>query len=139
MFVRLPRNSVVSPNLPTRCLPQAGLYGRDRCLDYGPMFTQLHGRKWVLVPGAVEIRNDSALCNIFEAENRIIVPIVLGRCGSVEARIRSRLFHSTDVLLEIWYPGAEEPVRSHRTIHGEHLMITAPLRRGCAFVVITPE
>ena len=109
-------------------------------LDYGPMFTHLRGRTWVMIPEVIEVRNGTALSNLFTVGKRIVVPIVMGREDSAAIRIRhcDQLLLPSVVSVETWYPGESKPAKSELKIHDNELAIKMPLQRGCAFLVISP-
>ncbi|HTY59484.1 MAG TPA: hypothetical protein VMF59_11740 [Bacteroidota bacterium] len=108
-------------------------------LDYGPMFTRMHGRSWVLLPRVVEVVRGGALCNIFTSERRVLVPLVMGTTDSAGVRIRqcARMGLFSGAKLETWYPGEEQPVTGSVTVRGDELDLSVPLRRGCAFLVLS--
>jgi len=107
-------------------------------LDYGMMFSLLHGRKWVLIPGIVDAPADEALCNLFTCPGRVVIPVVLGRADSAHVRVT----HPGELGLaridsaSLWFPGATAPVKTRIAASGDGLEMTVPLRRGCAFLVI---
>jgi hypothetical protein len=109
-------------------------------LEYGRMFSRLRGRVWVLIPGIVSVRGDAALCNIFKTGKNLLVPVVLGRRDTVSVHIRhcEQLFRSTALSLETWYPGDEHAATSKVNIRRNEVTLDVPLRRGCAFLVLTP-
>ena len=107
-------------------------------MDYGRMFTLMHGRRWVLIPGVVSIPGGEALCNLFTCPGRVIIPVVLGRSDTAHLRVKhlGRLGITAKTAAELWYPGADAPVKSPASVTGDELSMTVPLRRGCAFVVL---
>jgi hypothetical protein len=108
-------------------------------LDYGPMFTLLHGRSWVLIPGVAEVAHERALCNVFRTGKRVLVPVVMGAADTVAVRLRHcgdlGLFSSLQV--ETWHPGEEKPVTGRVIVSGDELNLNVPLERGCAFLVLS--
>ena len=132
--------------------PSAPFPGNDHCigpnpqveryyLDYGPMFTRLHGRKWVLLPHVVEVRSESALCNLFAVGQKLVLPIVLGGADSTRVKIRycHELLHSEAVSVEAFYPGQDKPDIFDARATLDELSFTVPLRRGCAFLTLSPQ
>jgi len=107
-------------------------------LDYGMMFTLMHGKRWVLTPGVVDVPGGEALCNIFACPGRVIIPVVLGRGDTAHVRVthlRDLGFFSPPTA-EVWFPGAAAPLDATVYVSRDRLDITVPLRRGCAFVVL---
>jgi hypothetical protein len=108
-------------------------------LDYGHMFTMMHGRSWVLMPNVAEVAREGALCNMFRGGKRILVPVVMGTADTVTLRLRHcgelGLFPSLQV--ETWYPGKDKPVKGRATVQGDELIMNVPLERGCAFLVFS--
>jgi len=112
----------------------------ERCyLDYGMMFTLMHGRRWVLTPGVVDVPGGEALCNLFACPGRVVVPIVFGRGDTAHLRVRhlSEIGFFLPPAAEVWYPGASAPLEAAVIPSRDQLDITVPLQRGCAFVVLT--
>lgn len=110
-------------------------------LDYGPMFNALKGRRWVLLPNVVDVEEGKALANLFTAGNTVVIPVVMGKEDSVTVRVRrcDQLVAGRRVLLETWYPGEKKPVASEREVVGGEIVLTVPLKRECAFVILKPE
>ncbi len=108
-------------------------------LDYGPMFTLMHGRSWVLLPAVTEVLRGRALCNIFQAGRRILVPVVMGSSDTVTVSVRhcGVLGLASTIVTETWYPGQEKPVTGRATVRGDELELSVPLKRGCAFLVLS--
>ena len=108
-------------------------------LDYGPMFTRMHGRSWVLLAGVADVVRGGALCNIFTSGKRVLVPVVMGTTDSAAVRIRKcgQMGLFSTVTVEAWYPGEEKPVTVRAAVRGDELNLSVPLRRGCAFLVLS--
>jgi hypothetical protein len=110
-------------------------------LEYGKMFTLLRGRKWVLLPFVIDIDKGSALCNVFrKGDTELVVPVMLGTGDSVRVHLRhcKQLLGVTSVSVETWYPGETQPLRATMRVSDDELTLPLRLRRGCAFVTVTP-
>ena len=105
--------------------------------DYGAMFTRMHGRTWVLLPGVTEVIRGGALSNVFRTGDRVIVPVMMGTADTAEVRLRHCLALGLDASLrvEAWYPGEASPVTRRVTAAADELNLTVPLKRGCVFLV----
>ena len=108
-------------------------------MDYGVLFTLMHGRTWVLTPHVAEVTGDRALCNVFRAGERVLIPLVMGKGDSVQVRLRhcGELGFASTVSVEAWYPGQETPALRKLTVRGNELNLTVPLKRGCAFLALS--
>ena len=108
-------------------------------LDYGHMFNLMHGRSWVLMPNVAAVARKSALCNVFRAGKRILVPLVMGTADTVTLRLRhcGELGLLPSLQVETWYPGKDKPVTGRAFVPGDELIMNVPLERGCAFLVFS--
>jgi hypothetical protein len=132
--------------------PTAPFEGNDHCigpdptvdryyLDYGPMFTAMHGRRWVLLPHAVEVTGGSAVANVFtRGTHEVLIPVMLGDTSATQVALNHcrRLLNASTVKCEIWYPGAQKPEQRSVVVKNDRLTLPVPLKRGCAFVVLKP-
>ncbi len=112
-------------------------------LDYGPLFTALRGKKWVLSPHAVEIVGATAKANMFAVPDGYVVTVTFGG-ATPRAAVQLRLpdvpgQEGAERLVEVWHPGSEQPVAAKLVRRGIDWQIDVPLQRGCALVKIAVQ
>jgi hypothetical protein len=117
--------------------------GNDHCLapsewadrqylDYGPLFTALRGRKWVLLPHVINVESPS-LANVFEVPEGYV--IVVGFGGSRElVHVNLKNLQLRGFKAEELVPGdtAWKPV-AMRSSHNK-VELDVPVKRGAAVV-----
>jgi hypothetical protein len=108
-------------------------------LEYGPMFSMMHGRSWVLMSGIADVAEGRALCNVFMTGTRVIVPVVMGTADSVTVHLGhcAELGLPSQMRVETWYPGEDTPVTRRVAAAADGLNLVVRLKRGCAFLVFT--
>ena len=110
-------------------------------MDYGPLLDELRGRKWVLEPHVISVEHSAAKANIFQSPKGYVVPVTFGgEAASVKVVLRGSpvVAAPQEYKIEILHPGAGEwnVLKSlGKTPAG--LIMTVPLRRGCAMVRLT--
>ncbi|MFA5816683.1 MAG: alpha-L-fucosidase, partial [Bacteroidales bacterium] len=105
-------------------------------LDYGPLMAAMRGKKWVLEPHCLEVKDGAAKANLFEVPGGYVVPVVFGTSGStVSLRIRN-IPGLSAVRCEALYPGIDSPFVMESSFTLGILEIKVPLIRGCAMVKI---
>jgi len=105
-------------------------------LDYGPLFDQLRGRKWVLVPGVIRAAGTKA--NVFQVPGGYAVPIVFGH---KQAKVLLRLPDMPDgaeLTCKVFYCGGECITLPAKNSNGQ-LLLDVPLKDGCAVVRIPTD
>ncbi|MHB8866725.1 MAG: hypothetical protein ACYC6N_30560 [Pirellulaceae bacterium] len=103
-------------------------------LDYGPLLSALRGKKWVLEPHCVEVKDGLAKANLFEVPGGYAVPITYaGQAPSVEVILRGL---PGKMKAEVLHPGAAEPIEVVMTGDSTMRRLTVPLSRGCAMIRI---
>lgn len=111
-------------------------------LDYGKMFTELRGREWILLPQVIDVDGGSALANAFARGKRtVLIPVIRGNGPSATVKLRhcGRLLGNSPAVVRIWHPGEQTPSETTMNIQDDSLTLLVPLRRGCAFAVISPK
>jgi hypothetical protein len=110
-----------------------------RYLEYGPMFSMMHGRSWILISGIADVAEGKALCNVFRTGTRVIVPVVMGTADSVTVRLRhcGETGLRSQLRMETWYPGEDTPLTAQVAVAADGLNLNVRLKRGCAFLVFT--
>jgi hypothetical protein len=109
-------------------------------LDYGPMFNALRGRSWVLIPGVIEVQDNTALANLFAVGNTFVVPVVMCEAESATVHIRKcgQLLPAGKVVVETWYPGEKRVTPREYKVERDELILSVPMKRECAFLVLEP-
>lgn len=102
------------------------------CLDYGPLFTELRGRTWVLTPHVISVASKDAIANMFEVDNGYVIPVVNGK--TVTAKIVLRKLARKVIGIDALQPGNSSPVNVVSTTRGDSIDIDVPLSRGCALI-----
>ena len=106
-------------------------------LDYGPMLEVMKGKKWVLEPDCIEVKDKAAKANLFEVPGGWVVPVTFGpKEGTVEVIIRNVKGLEGNLAAEVLYPGSEkgEEVTVERA--GGVMRLTVRTHRGCGIVRI---
>jgi NPCBM/NEW2 domain len=103
-------------------------------LDYGPLFDQLRGRKWLLKPGVARVDGGAAKVNVFETKAGTVV--FVGLAGGLD-RVRLTL-HGLGKEARVLYPGesSEAVLEATATDGDAEAEFDVPLRRGCAMLIL---
>ena len=108
--------------------------------DYGPLFTAMRGRKWVLLPYSVQINQGNAKANLFQVPQGYVVPVTFGgsaASSTITLQGLPEILAGKKLKCEVLHPGKEGwtdcPARQTST----QLSTKVPLRRGCAMVRVT--
>jgi hypothetical protein len=108
----------------------------NQYLDYGPLFSLIRGKKWVLEPHCIEVADGEARANLFKVAGGYVIPVVFGK-GTNEVIVNVRNIDGLeDVICEALYPGSDKPVSLKAEAGSGFLKIQVPLVRGCAMVKI---
>lgn len=100
--------------------------------DYGAMFSELKGRRWVLSPETFKLEEGDAKVNLFETDSTFVMPIVMGKSDDVIVALDRTLSDFTDCRL--LYP--EGRVQSIQPINNtEKLYFKIHLERKCALLI----
>ena len=110
-------------------------------LDYGPLFTALRGKKWVLVPHAVTVAADAAKANVFAVPDGHVVAVTFGGAAT-GATVQLRLpdlpvRDRTAPVCAVLHPGSEQMLPAKCVRSDDSWQVEVPLQRGCALVRIT--
>ena len=104
-------------------------------LDYGPLFTALRGKKWVLAAHCVAVADDAAKANLFEVPSGWVVPVVYGgERASVTLKLSNVPGLAASVRCEALHPGVDQPQPLNPKVDRGTLTLTVPLKQGCAMV-----
>jgi hypothetical protein len=105
-------------------------------LDYGPLFSLLQGKKWILEPHCIEIAEGPARANLFKVAGGYVIPVVFGQ-ETKEVIVNVRNIDGLEhVSCEALYPGSEKMAALKSETASGSLRIHVPLVRGCAMVKI---
>ena len=110
-------------------------WAEKQYLDYGPLLDLIRGKKWVLEPKVVQVKNDLAKVNMFEIPEGFIIPVVFGGTAQqVTVLLRKFSLFPENVEFEVIHPGSLEwkSIKSSPTSAG--VQIDVPLVRGCAML-----
>jgi hypothetical protein len=124
--------------------------GNDHCMlpdakreqfycDYGPLFDELRGKRWLLLPHVVRVEGDKALANIFEVPGGYVVPIIAGgKETSVQVVLQGlpKLAGQKGFRSEAIQPAEANAVAVDVVEDGDILRATVPLKRGCAMLLL---
>jgi len=102
-------------------------------LDYGPMLDLLRGKKWVLLPHAVEVIRGGAKANIFQVPGGYVVPVTFGG-DNQEVLVTIRGVNAEIATAEVFHPASAQGAPLHFARTATQLSLTVPLHRGCAVV-----
>ena len=97
------------------CIKPGNARAEQYYLDYGPLLDAMRGKKWVLLPHAVEVAGERARANLFAVPGGYMVPVVFGgREKSVELVLRDlpRLPAQNGFRVEVIHPGEDRWTRS---------------------------
>ena len=109
-------------------------------LDYGLLLKQLKGKKWVLVPHAIEVISTTAKANIFKTFEGYAIPVVFAeedknvQIGVKKSVLGKKSFNITAIL-----PGNENEIKVKNWIESDKLIIDSPVKRGCSMIVLREE
>jgi hypothetical protein len=102
-------------------------------LDYGPMLDLMRGKKWVLLPHAVEVIKGGAKANIFQVPGGYVVPVTFGG-DNQEVLVTIHGVNAEIATAEVFHPASAHGAPLHFAHTGTQLSLTVPLHRGCAMV-----
>jgi hypothetical protein len=97
------------------------------------MLDLLRGKKWVLLPHAVEVIRGGAKANIFQVPGGYVVPVTFGG-DTREAVVTIRGVNTEIATAEVFHPASAQGTPLHFARTGTQLSLTVPLHRGCAMV-----
>jgi hypothetical protein len=115
------------------------VWADQQYLDYGPLMLMMKGREWVLTENPVVVEGRTAKANLFKVPDGYIVPVVFGEKNTAVIRVViPSMSHGIKVIVQ--HPGEITPltINSGKIIDGA-LVLTVPLKRGCAMVKIQTQ
>ena len=108
-------------------------------LDYGPLMQMMKGREWVLTDNPVVVEDGTAKANVFKVPYGYIVPVVFGEKDTATIRVAIPAA-SNNLKVIVQHPGVKiaSTITNGKVKNGK-LILTVPLKRGCAMVKILVE
>ena len=106
-------------------------------MDYGPLFTAMREKNWVLLPQAIRVEDDVAKANLFRVSGGYIVPVVMGGStpnATVTIGGITELQSGKTIHCELLHPGETEWKACEFTRGDTDITVYVSLRRGCAMV-----
>jgi hypothetical protein len=107
-------------------------------LEYGDMFTAIHGKKYVLIPHVIEVENKLAKANIFETPEGYVVPVVFGKASEVIVEINNldELLDKENFKAYVIYPGIEKKESVSFEKKNRRLVFKIKLVKGVAVLIL---
>jgi hypothetical protein len=107
--------------------------------DYGPLFGQIKGKRWVLEADAVKVRQGSAKANLFAVPGGWALPVVRAAEGETEATVFVKFLAGMkhDLTARAFHPGQAEPITVPVNGETEGVELRVRLHRGGALVRLT--
>jgi hypothetical protein len=116
------------------CIPP-GFWVDEQYLAYGPLLDAIRGKRWVLLPHCIEVTGNAAKVNLFEVPGGYAIPITFaGQAKSVEVVLRGLPGLAGKTRIEALHPGVKDPVEIELRHREAAVVLTVPVRRGCAMV-----
>ncbi len=107
-------------------------------LDYGPLLAAIRGKRWVLQPHVISVRNRAALANLFQVRGGYSIPITFAKyVDFVTLTLRNFPRRGERVIsARVLHPGEDHTSTIHVRIVGSDVEMTVPILRGCAVVTL---
>ncbi len=106
-------------------------------LDYGPLMIAMKGRKWIMEPHVISVKDNLAKANIFSIPKGFYIPVVYAEKGlsSVEVTFEN-VGGGKITSCVVYHPGKEEPTPVEFTVNKGKVTINVPVVRRCGVVVV---
>jgi len=111
----------------------------DECyLAYGPLLNAIRGKRWVLKPHVISVRDQAANANLFQVPGGYAIPITFAKnVNEVTLTLRNRLGPGSQIAgITVLHPSAAEASSLKWQSSSEGVQIAVPVQRGCALVKI---
>jgi hypothetical protein len=111
-------------------------------MDYGPLFTAMRERKWVLLPHAISVKGEVAKANLFKVPEGYIIPVVMGGSApnaTVTISGIAEIQAGKAIRCELLYPGNTEWKACEFAKDSNSITVAVPLQRGCAMIRLRVE
>ena len=106
-------------------------------LDYGPLLIQLRGKKWVLEPHVVEVKDRPAKANIFKTFEGFAIPVVFAKDHqAVQVLLKTSMLENKAYEFKAIVPGSEKEIPVKATNNKDILVLDVPIKRGCSMLVL---
>ena len=105
-------------------------------LDYLPLMQMMKGREWVLTENPVTVDDGIAKANLFKVPDSYVVPVVFGEKDTAKIKVAVALAGNY-LKVTAQHPGERtaSTIDNSKAIDGK-LLLTVPLKRGCALIKI---
>lgn len=105
--------------------------------DFGPLLKLMRGRMWVLQPHCITVVEGEAQANLFEVPDGWVAPVTHAtKDGIVKVAIRNVPGITAKLRMTALHPGASQTQSVSAAMNGRELVLTVPVKRGCAMVKI---
>jgi hypothetical protein len=105
--------------------------------DYGPMFTAMRGRKWVLLPQVIRIDQGDAKANLFKVPGGYVIPVTFGGSATSSNLTLSgipEIVAGKKLKCEVIHPGEDAWKDCAFRQKESAIALKVSLSRGCAMV-----
>lgn len=106
-------------------------------LEYGPLFSKLKGKEWILEPELVNIQNKAASINLFKVAEGYAIPVVYGKEKTITIDLKADARWDKRLHVLAYYPGEEHPTPIQPQRKGNGYQLTVPLKRNCALLLLS--
>jgi hypothetical protein len=110
-------------------------------LDYGPLLSEIRGKRWVLEPHAIAVENHTACVNLFQVWDGYAAPITFAQDAEAVTVILRNLqpAKAESVSMRAILPATAERIALNGTWTGKELRVRVPVKRGCALLKVNVE
>ncbi|MEO9023091.1 MAG: hypothetical protein ABI237_06530 [Ginsengibacter sp.] len=106
-------------------------------LDYGPLMIAMKGRKWVLEPHVISVKDNLAKANLFLIPKGLYIPVVYAKKGTMNIIVTFKNVGGGKIKsCQVYSPGKKEPTTVEFTANKGNITINVPIERGCGIVVV---
>ena len=106
-------------------------------IDYGPLMIAMKGRKWILEPHVISVKNNLAKANLFSIPKGFYIPVVYGKKGVANAMVTFKNVGGGKIkFCQVYSPGKKEPAIIEFTANRDNITVNVPIERGCGIVVV---
>ena len=111
----------------------------DECyLAYGPLLAAIRGKRWVLKPHVISVRDQAARANLFQVPGGYAIPITFANnVNEVTLTLRNLLEPGEQIAsLTVLHPGEAKTSTLKWQSSPEGVKLAVPVQRGCALVKV---
>lgn len=114
-----------------------GTWADQYYLDYGPLFSTIRDKKWVLSPNCVETSAPGTRVNLFQVPDGYVLPVIFNDNADVVTVFVRNIKGLESLKCEVLLPGSKTRVPVEANLKNDVLEIKVPTRRGCAMVKLS--